>query len=66
MAKYKYVLTGPETGASGNLVMKELVVYEGDYLKLEDGLVKVQDMAAHEFTVAVIRLGEGQSLKRAD
>ena len=66
MAKYKYVLVGPEIGAGGVPVTKELVTYAGDYLALEDGFVKVCDDGANNYNVAVIRLAEGQSIKKTE
>ena len=66
MAKQKYVLVGPEAGAGGVLVMKELVTYEGDALELEGDLVTVRDNDVQNFVVAVIRLAEGQSIKRME
>lgn len=62
-AKSKYVLMGPEIGAAGEPVMKELTTYEGNALKIDDGFVTVYDNEAQVFTVAVIRLAEGQSTK---
>ena len=46
--------------------MTELVVYEGDALDLEGEFVKVIDNDAQQFTVAVIRLAQGQSVKRIE
>jgi hypothetical protein len=66
MAKQKYVLVGPEAGATGHPVIKELSTYEGDALHLEDGFVVVHDNAAQGLRVAVIRLAEGQSIKRTE
>ena len=61
--KNKYVLIGPEIGSAGVQVTKELATYEGNALKIQDGFVMVHDNEAQSFTVAVIRLGEGQSIK---
>jgi hypothetical protein len=66
MAKYKYVLLGPEFGATSRTVIKELATYEGDSLKMDEGFVTVHDNDAQGFTVAVIRLAEGQSIKRKE
>lgn len=65
MEKHKFILVGQEVGASGLPVTKELFTYEGDALGLEHGFVTVLDFEAPGQTVAVIRLGEGQSIKRA-
>lgn len=64
MAKRKYVLLGPETGSSGFTVVKELVTFEGDALRLEDGFVLVRDNEAQDFNAAVVRLAEGQAIKQ--
>jgi hypothetical protein len=64
MAKNKYALFGFEMGAANVPVMKELVSYEGDALQISNGFVEVTDNDAQNFTVAVIRLDEGQSIKR--
>ncbi len=66
MAKNKYVLLGTEIGAAMAPVMKELATYQGDALKLEGGFVTVIDNEVEHFTVAVIRLAEGQSVKRKE
>jgi hypothetical protein len=67
MAKQKYVLVGPEAGAAGIIpVTKELVTYEGDALYIEGGFVVVQDSECQGLKAAVIRLAEGQSIKRKE
>ncbi len=66
MEKRKYVLLGPEIGSANVPVMKELANYVGDSLKIEDGFVTVNDYEAPGGTVAVIRLAEGQSIKRKE
>lgn len=63
MAKQKYTLLGTEMGANA-LVTKELATYEGDYLTVEHGFVVVNDNDVQNGTVAIIRLAEGQSVKR--
>jgi hypothetical protein len=64
MAKNKYVLLGPEVGSAMVPVIKELATYEGDALRLEDGFALVIDNEAQNMIGAIIRLGEGQSIKR--
>ena len=66
MAKHKYVVEGPEAGATGAPVTKALFTYEGDALELDGGIVSVIDYAVPGLKVAVIRLAEGQSIKRQD
>jgi hypothetical protein len=67
MAKQKYVLMGPAIGAANVEVMQELCSYDGDVLEIEaSGFVRVIEYGAQSLTVAVIRLAEGQSIKRVD
>ncbi len=66
MAKYKYVLVGPEAGATGHPVIKELATFEGDAFHVDDGFVRIIDYTAQNLNVAVIRLAEGQSIKRVE
>ncbi len=65
MAKHKYVLVGPDAGATGAPVIKELMTYEGDALTVDGSVVTIAD--EHPYvTVAVIRLAEGQSIKQKE
>lgn len=64
MAKHKYILLGPEIGAGGTPVTKELATYEGDRLLFEGDFVYISD--AGNYRTAVIRLAEGQSVKRVE
>lgn len=66
MSKQKFVLLGPEIGASGTPVTKELATFQGDALDLEGGFVRVIEYGAANLAVAYIRLAEGQSIKRAE
>lgn len=49
---------------AGSVVTKELVDYEGDSLKSEGDFVYITDEG--NYRTAIIRLAEGQSVKRVD